>query len=52
MNIDLHHQYGISVAESQRLLVLAERPKRQVARIKGYFSEANTPPTNSIYPAT
>ena len=45
------HQYGISVAESQRFL-LAKRSERWGARINGCFSQANSLPTNFIYPAT
>ena len=36
VNIDLRHQYAISVAESQTFL-LAKRPKRRGARRNGYF---------------
>ena len=36
VNIDLRHQYGISVAESQTFL-LAKRPKRQGVRKNGCF---------------
>ena len=46
------HQYGISVAESQRFL-LAKHTKWWGARINGcMFLQANSPPTNFIYPAT
>ena len=36
VNIDLHHQYGISVAESQMFLC-AKRPQRRRARRNGRF---------------
>ena len=36
VNIDLRHQYGISVAESQTFL-LAKRPQRRGARRNGCF---------------
>ena len=36
VNIDLRHQYGISVAESQTFL-LAKRPQRRRARRNGCF---------------
>ena len=49
VNIDLHHQYGISVAESQRSL-LAKCQKRARSKKKQLFSQAtcNSPPTNFI----
>ena len=36
VNIDLRHQYGISVAESQTF-ILAKRPQRRRARRNGCF---------------
>ena len=36
VNIDLRHQYGISVAESQTFL-RAKRPQRRRARKNGWF---------------
>ena len=36
VNINLHHQYGISAAESQTFLCV-KRPQRRKARRNGYF---------------
>ena len=39
----LRHQYGISVAETRRLSLLAKRPKRRKARRNSYlFSQARS----------
>ena len=52
VNIDLRHQYGISVAESQTFL-LAKRPQRRGARRNGCFrrlvSSQNNYKVNRIY---
>ena len=42
VNIDLHHQYRISVAESQTFLY-AKRPQLRRARRKGCFRRLQTP---------
>ena len=49
VNMHLHHQYGIFITESKRFL-WAKCPTR--SKEKRPFSQANSLPTNFIYPAT